>query len=68
MAKFSNEKELFFIYDNNPEHYPKMTDKEHLDICIKEHKKWYDIEEVYVYRAAMNLSGFYAKGEYMGRF
>ena len=68
MEKFSNEKELFFVCDSNPEHYPKMTDKEHLDKCINKHKKWYNIENVYVYRAAMNLSGFYMKGEYIGRF
>lgn len=68
MAKFNNEVEMFFVYDEKPNHTPRLTDKEHLDICVKKYKEQVESEYVYVSRAVMCFDGYLVKGEYMGKY
>lgn len=68
MAKFNNEVEMFFVYDENPSHTPRITDKEHLELCIKSYKQQIESECVYVSRAVMCFSGYLVKGEYVGKY
>lgn len=66
--KFNNEIELFFVYDENIEHFPRITDKEHLEICIKRYKEQVKSESVYVSRAVMCFDGYLVKGQYYGKY
>lgn len=66
--KFNNEIELFFVYDENESHIPRLTDKEHLELCIKSYKEQIESKVVYVSRAVMCFSGYFVKGEYVGKF
>lgn len=66
--KFNNEIELFFVYDENVKHQPRITDKEHLEICIKRYKEQIKSESVYVSRAVMCFDGYLVKGQYYGKY
>lgn len=68
MAKFNNEVEMYFVYDENIEHFPRLTDKEHLELCINKFRQWFEPESVYVSRAVMCFDGYLVKGEYVGKY
>lgn len=68
MAKFNNEVEMFFVYDECINHVPRLTDKEHLELCIKRYKQQVVSESVYVSRAVMCFDGYLVKGEYVGKY
>lgn len=66
--EFNNEIELFFVYDENIEHFQRITDKEHLDICIKKYRDWFNSKSIYVSRAVMCFDGYLVKGQYIGKY
>ena len=68
MAKFNNEVEMFFVYDENIEHFPRLTEKEHLELCINKIREWFKPESVNVSRAVMCFDGYFVKGEYVGKY
>jgi len=60
--------ELYFVYDGNENHEPKLTDREHLNQCIEAYRELFQSEAVYVSHAVMCFSGYFVKGEYVGKY
>lgn len=64
--------ELYFVYalgeDGSHLSDKKVTDKEHLETCIKELKWELGVSKVYVNKADMAFCGWLVQGDFCGTF
>lgn len=58
---------LYFVYDDNVEHTPRLTNGRNVKKCIERYKIDFNKKEVYVSEAVMCFDGYFVKGEYKGR-